>query len=341
VAGTSSSKTEAATPELIITRVFDAPRERVWAAWTDPKQMALWWGPHTFTNPVCDLDVRPGGALLIHMMGPDSPANPVKGLFLEVVRPERLVFTAAAFHDDSGEPGIENHNTVTFTEQNGKTTMRLETRITKVTPAMMEALSGNKAGWNQSLDRLFALVTESPEFVIAREFDAPRDLVWKSYAEAAHLAQWWGPKGFKMLKVDLDFRPGGLFHYGMETPQGGTMWGKFVYREIDAPERLSFVVSFSDENAGTTRHPMSPTWPLEVLSVITFFEVGDRTALIMSSVPINATEVERKTFDEGRKSMEGGFKGTLDQFYLAARLGLVRQVTQDRRPPLVFDTTAK
>src|SRR5665213_806493 len=124
----------------------------------------------------------------------------------------------------------------------------------------------------------------------------------------------------KMLSVKLDFRSGGVFHYGMETPDGHQMWGRFVYQEIDAPERVSFIVSFSDEAGGITSHPMSATWPKEVLSVVTFFEVAPgKTALIMSGVPVNATEEEKKTFDAGRSSMNQGFKGTLDQLaeYLA------------------------
>jgi uncharacterized protein YndB with AHSA1/START domain len=299
--------------ELVIKRVFDVPREMVWKAWTEPKQMAKWWGPHMYSNPVCEMDVRPGGAILIHMKGPDTPAMPMKGKFIVVVKLEKLVFTTSAFLDEKGNPGIETMNTVTFTERNGKTTMKLESHFTKTKPELALAISGHKAGWSQSLDRLFALISGSPEFVITRLFDARRDILWKVYSEAEHLSKWWGPKGFKMLNVKLEFRPGGVFHYGMEDPQGNKMWGKFVYREIDAPERLSFVVSFYDEKGGITRHPMSATWPLEVLSTITFFEVQGKTALIMSGVPINATAEERKTFAAGRESMKGGFKGTFDQ----------------------------
>lgn len=305
--------------QLVLTRVFDAPREIVFQAWTDPKQMARWWGPHTFTNPVCELDARPGGAILVHMRGPDGVVYPMQGVFHEVVRPERLVFTSKAFEDEKGNFGLEVLNTVTFAEQNGKTKLTVQAVVVKVTPEVAPALKGQKAGWNQTLDRLFALLSGHEAFVIVRMFDAPRELLWKAYSESERLAQWWGPKGFKMLKVNLDFRPGGVFHYGMEAPQGFKMWGKFVYREIDAPERLSFVVSFSDEKGGITRHPMSTTWPLEVLSTITFFPVEGKTALMMSGVPINATEEERKAFDAGRGSMQDGFKGTLDQLdeYLA------------------------
>ncbi len=303
----------AITP-LVITRTFDAPRKLVWKAWTEPEQMQKWWGPHSFTNPVCEMDVRPGGAILIHMQGPEGPAMPMKGVFQEVIPPEKLVFTASAMHDEMGEPGFESFMTVTFTEQGRKTTIRIETYFTRMKPQWEFAATGQKAGLNQSLDRLASLVTNSPEFLITRVFDAPRDLMWQVYSQPEHLAKWWGPVGLKMVKVDVDFRPGGVFHYGMETPDGHQMWGKFIYQDIDAPERLSFVVSFSDENKGITRHPMSATWPLEVLSIITFFEIAPgKTALIMSAMPVNASEEECKTFDAGRSSMAGGYKGTMDQ----------------------------
>src|SRR5438445_727774 len=79
--------------ELVTTRVFDAPRDLVFKAWTDPKQMAQWFPPKDFTAPVCELDVRPGGAIRINMRGPDGSVFPGKGVFREVVPSERLVFT--------------------------------------------------------------------------------------------------------------------------------------------------------------------------------------------------------------------------------------------------------
>ena len=82
--------------ELVLTRVFDAPRELVFKAWTDAKRVAQWWGPHQFTNPVCELDARPGGAIRIHMRGPDGTVYPMTGVYQEVVEPERIVFTSAA-----------------------------------------------------------------------------------------------------------------------------------------------------------------------------------------------------------------------------------------------------
>src|SRR6202167_2121007 len=87
--------------EIIITRVFDAPRALVFKAWTDPKHLAQWWGPKGFTNPVCEIDARIGGALRIHMRGPDGSIYPMKGVIREIAAPERLVFTNIAV-DASG-----------------------------------------------------------------------------------------------------------------------------------------------------------------------------------------------------------------------------------------------
>jgi uncharacterized protein YndB with AHSA1/START domain len=105
----------------------------------------------------------------------------------------------------------------------------------------------------------------------------------------------------------------------MKLPDGQEWWGKWVYREIVAPEKLVSVVSFTDEQGKPKRHPMSPTWPLEVLSIATLVAQGDKTKLTVRSIAINATAEERKTFYEGFKSMEQGFTGTWSQLaeYLA------------------------
>ena len=157
------------------------------------------------------------------------------------------------------------------------------------------------------------------EFIYSRTFNAPRDLVWKAHTEADRLKHWWGPKDFTMIACTVDLKPGGLFHYGMLSPDGTEMWGKWIYREIAAPERLSCVVSFSDAAAGMTRHPWSLQWPLEVLSTLTLIDLGGKTRLDMVGKAVNATAAERATFAAGFSSMDAGFDGTLDQLdaYLA------------------------
>jgi uncharacterized protein YndB with AHSA1/START domain len=140
--------------ELIITRIIDAPRDLVFKAWTDPKQVAKWWSPKYFTNPVCELDVRPGGAILIHMAGPDGTVYPMKGMYQEIVEPERLVFASSAVEDDAGNPALETLSTVTFEDQGGKTQLTLRVAVVRSTSAAEWALAGMEEGWNQSLDKL-------------------------------------------------------------------------------------------------------------------------------------------------------------------------------------------
>lgn len=154
---------------------------------------------------------------------------------------------------------------------------------------------------------------EKNELRIVREFNAPQELVWKAHTEAEHLAKWWGPAGFKLTVAKLELKPGGIFHYGMEAPDGNKMWGRFVYREIVPKEKLVFVVSFSDENGGVTRHPMSDTWPLETLNIITLSEKNGKTTVTITGHPVNASAAEEETYRSAFEGMNQGFKGTYDQ----------------------------
>ncbi|MBN8980900.1 MAG: SRPBCC domain-containing protein [Rhizobiales bacterium] len=153
----------------------------------------------------------------------------------------------------------------------------------------------------------------SKEFTISRTVNAPRDLVWKAWSERDAFGQWWGPKGCKLDVTKFEFRPGGMFHYGMKLPDGNVWWGRFVYREIVKPERIVFVNSFSDANGGVTRAPFSATWPLEILNNLTLTESGGKTTLDLSGGPVNPSDEERAMFESMFGSMTQGFGGTLDQ----------------------------
>ncbi len=156
-------------------------------------------------------------------------------------------------------------------------------------------------------------------FEISRLYDAPRARVWQAWTEPSRLKHWWGPRGFTVHTCKVDLRPGGTFLYGMKAPDGSDMWGKFVYREIKAPEKLVFVVSFSDPQGGVTRHPLSPDWPEYILSTVEFSDLGGKTKVSIRWIPHEASEAERKVFEAGRPSMTQGWGGTLDQLegYLA------------------------
>jgi uncharacterized protein YndB with AHSA1/START domain len=149
-----------AYPEVVLTRTFTAPRKLVWQAWTDPKHLAKWWGPHGFTNPVCKADVKPGGAIYIDMQGPDGTVHPMTGVFHEIIEPERLVFLSAV-PDKNGNSIFEVLTTVTFVEQDEKTIQTVRARVTKQTPEADQYLPGMEIGWSQSLERLTTLVSKS------------------------------------------------------------------------------------------------------------------------------------------------------------------------------------
>jgi len=164
---------------------------------------------------------------------------------------------------------------------------------------------------------------QTSDFIISREFDAPRATLWACVTEPERMRQWWGPKGCKVVAANMDLRPGGSYHYGLEMPDGKTMWGKFVFREIVTPERLIFINFFSDEKGGVTRHPMAPTWPLEMLSTFTFDDLGpNKSRFTVRWTPNKATDEEREVFnsDAMRISMTQGWSGTMDQLetYIAS-----------------------
>ncbi|HVC37014.1 MAG TPA: SRPBCC domain-containing protein [Gammaproteobacteria bacterium] len=145
--------------ELVITRILDVPRELVFRAWTDPAYLVCWWGPKGFTNPVCEIDARPGGNLRIVMRGPDGSEYPMKGVFREVQANKRLVFTNIAA-DAEGKHLLEGLTEVTFTEQSGKTKLTLQTRAVGKVSFADRMLAGMEAGWTQSLERLEALLAK-------------------------------------------------------------------------------------------------------------------------------------------------------------------------------------
>src|SRR5262245_60316728 len=110
--------------EIVLSRVVDAPRELVWTVWTEPEHVAKWWGPNGFTTTIEEMDVRPGGVWKHTMHGPDGTDYPNKSTFIEVVKPERIVFKHGGGKE--GSQGVSFRATWTFEDQGGKTkvTMR-------------------------------------------------------------------------------------------------------------------------------------------------------------------------------------------------------------------------
>lgn len=244
---------------VVATRVFDAARELVYKAWTDPKQLGQWFPPKDFTSPRCEVDPRPGGIFRCDMVGPDGAVFVGKGLFREVVPNERLVFTFAG--EESVPPPILV--TVLFEAQGNKT--RLTMQQTAETVADYEDLLklGVTEGMNQSFDKLDELLARTPTsrtaasvagrtLTLTRVFDAPRELVWKAYTDPTHIVKWMFANDWESAFAETDVRPGGAFRIGMRpadhSEEGFTFSG--TYREIVKPERI--VQSLGDGRVMTT-----------------------------------------------------------------------------------------
>lgn len=156
---TSDRKTVQA--DITFTRMFHAPPQLVFSAWTDEKKVAAWWGPYGFTNPVCNWDAQVNGSIYVDMTAPDGMVFPMTGCFHEIQSPNKLVFTSMAFEDDDGRPQLEAVNTVIFSEENGSTKFILQTHIVRATPVVKESMEGMQEGWNQSLDKLNEYLNEN------------------------------------------------------------------------------------------------------------------------------------------------------------------------------------
>ncbi|WP_438448093.1 SRPBCC family protein [Gorillibacterium sp. sgz5001074] len=162
-------------------------------------------------------------------------------------------------------------------------------------------------------------MSKQAELVITRTIDAPKELVFQAFTQAEHLKNWWGPKGLELSVLKLDVRPGGVFHYGMQTPDGQMMYGIFHYREIEAPNRLVFSSGFADEAGNLIRAPFSAVFPMELLNEYTFTEENGKTVLTLRGEPLHATEEEAQFYASMKENMEQGFGGTFGKLdeYLA------------------------
>jgi uncharacterized protein YndB with AHSA1/START domain len=274
---------------IVMTRVFDAPRDLVYKAWTDPKQVAQWFPPKDFSAPVCEVDAWPGGVFRVHMKGPDAePFNgavfPGEGVFREVVPNERLAFTFAGEGDGPPPPILM---TVLFEDQGRKT--KITVKQTAETVADYEALLklGATEGLSQSFDKLDALLAgvgadtmvsvTGKTLALTRVFDAPRELVWRAYTDPAHIVKWMFAKDWESPFAETDVRPGGRFRIGMRpadhSEEGFVFDG--TYREVVRPSKLVQVI-------GDGR-----------ITTATFEDVGGKTKLTVT-VEMAMSEVQER-----------------------------------------------
>jgi uncharacterized protein YndB with AHSA1/START domain len=298
--------------ELLFTRVFDAPRELVFEAWTNPKHVGQWWGPRGFSTTTQSIDVRPGGVWKFVMHGPDGVDYHNRIVFLEVVKPERLVYK----HDpEVGDEPVRFQVTVRFSSEGGKTRLTMQMLFPSAAAREhIEQTYGAVEGAQQTLERLrehlpkmaaenTARKRMPQDLVITRIFHAPRELVFMAWTDPEHLKQWWGPKDFTNPICELDLRPGGAIRIHMRAPDGTLYPMMGVFHEIVTPERLVFTTAALDKQG----NPM-----FEVLTRVTFIEYGERTELTLTARVVKAKPAAAPYLS----GMEQGWNQSLDRLAL-------------------------
>jgi uncharacterized protein YndB with AHSA1/START domain len=142
--------------EIVISRTFDSPRTLVWKAWTDPRHVMKWWGPNGFGNSSCESDLRVGGKFSLNMRAPDGNTYPCQGIYLEIAKPERIVYDSTADNSHPCGAGLPPRSqvTVTFAEQDGKTTLTIHTRFETVARREVANQAGFSVSWGEALERL-------------------------------------------------------------------------------------------------------------------------------------------------------------------------------------------
>lgn len=296
--------------EMKSTRIVNASVDDVWEMWTNPTHLAKWWGPKGFTNTFHNFEFKENGRWSFTMHGPDGTDYPNEIVYVNINPKTSLVMdhvNAPKFRITATFEPVGNRTRITFSGV---------FESAAVYDAVKDfVILGNE----ENFDRIEVLLAEKTgtvaaiPFELSRTFKTDIETMWQLWTSPEHMAKWWGPKGNKVGHVNRDFRRGGTYHYCMILPDGGEMWGKMYYRDIVPQKRLMFVNTFSNAEGGIARHPMSPEWPEELLSLITFESTkdGEVTVTIRWS-PINATPEEIKCFNDGHAGMTQGWGGVLD-----------------------------
>jgi uncharacterized protein YndB with AHSA1/START domain len=309
-------------PLIITTRLLNAPRELVWKMLTTPEHLKHFWGPDGFTNTFKQYDLRVGGQALFTMHGPDGTKWPNRFIFT-AIEPTRLL---KYDHDNGGEGDVDHKflGEVELTDEGGMT--RIELRMAERSMEARDAIAKFAVeGGQQNLDRLAVYVAPfvdaKLQFLIDRSLPVSQQRLFEACTRAEEMKIWFAPAGMKTIKAEQDLRPGGSYHYGLASGEGQEMWGLVTYKEITPHSRLVYTQSFSDKDRGITRHPMAPTWPVEMNTVFAFISEGpEQTRLRISWVYAGIDVAEASTFKAAHAGMAGGWNGSLDglQAYLAA-----------------------
>ena len=307
--------TKTKSNEIKLIRIFDAPVEAVWDAWTDPEQVAKWWGPRGFTITHHSKDLRPGGSWKYTMHGPDGVDYPNVTKYFEVEKHKKLLYDHGGSEDR--EPLFRV--TVLFSAIKDKTKMDMTMTLSSPEAADEIRKFIKKAGGDSTWDRLAEYLEKETsgkeKFVINRSFDAPLGVVFEAWTDPDQFSKWLPPGGFEMQFIRCNMKAGGSTFYCMTGSGNMKMYGRADYLEIRKPDRIVYTQQFCDENEKVTRHPMSPTWPETMKTTVELSEeTPDRTRVTITWEPSGAcTPEELETFIKARGGMTQGWTGSFDK----------------------------
>lgn len=299
---------------LTLTRVYDAPLQAVWEAWTIEEEVAQWWGPRGFTITTHGRDLRTGGHWHYTMHGPDGTDYENTTQYLEVIPGQRLVYDHGGHKD---RPPLFRV-TALFTERRGRT--QLDLSMSFATPEIATEMSGfiKKAGGESTWDRLAEYLgkrtTGAEQFFIARSFDANIERIYELWTDPDQLAQWMPPTGATMKFLRTEARVGGTSFYAMTAANGMLMYGRVSYLTLDRPNRIVYTQQFCDENENIIRPPFFSNWPMAMHTTIELASEGtDRTRVTVRWEPRDATPEAMAEFIKQRGGMTMGWTGSFDK----------------------------
>lgn len=299
---------------IALTRVYDAPLQAVWEAWTIAEEVAQWWGPRGFTITTHDRDLRTGGHWHYTMHGPDGTDYENTTHYLEVVPGQRLIYDHGGHKD---RPPLFRV-TALFTERAGRT--QLDLSMAFATPEVAAETSkfikkaGGETTWDRLAEYLGKRTAGAEQFFIARSFDAGIEQIYDLWTDPDHLAKWLPPTGATMRFLRAEPRVGGTSFYAMTAANGAMMYGRVSYLALDRPNRIAYTQQFCDEAEQIIRPPFFPNWPKTMLTTIELTSEGsNRTRVTVRWEPRDATPEDIAEFIKQRGGMTMGWTGSFDK----------------------------